>query len=293
MVRVQIPNFRQGIFRAIKSIGFALALALLWSCRTAKLHELDPFAAIGGGADVYLFIPAAGNEDFLEMVLGERVDRHDIQAAIHRTKYFAVGIFTAMNNARKLDETRLCAVGKYPANMAGALFKEKNGWTKFTAENGVNYYSGGISAVSIPNNSAAFLALSEKPETSMKAFLENVHGNEPVGFSEKFDLFIKGERPGTVGLFIKNPNFLLASFLGADLKLPVNTSEIYLRKSETDETYRYNFSIETGNKMTAFALSLLLRGTLNAQLETKGATVFIEDGKLTKEEIAAILKKIF
>lgn len=282
--------------KTLNGIRFAclvFVFCFLFSCQTIRVKEIDPFSAIGEGADVYVFLPTAGNENFLEMILGTRVDRQDIKMAIDRTKSIYAGFFNSASSPRKAEEALVCAVGRYPANMAGSIFKEKNGWTRYTAKNDVNYYSGGMSAVSIPNDSNAFLALSDKPETSMQFFLDNASSEKIVPLSQKYNLFVENPVAGTVAIFIKNPNFFIAKILGVDLQLPVKASEIYLTKNTGESTYNYDFSVETGNNMTAFALSLLLKKTINADVKTSGATLFIENGKLTEEDLATLLKQTF
>lgn len=45
--------------------------------------------------------------------------------------------------------------------------------------------------------------------------------------------------------------------------------------------------------MTAFALSLVLRGTLQADVKTSGMTVLIENGKLSEDDLGDLLEKVF
>lgn len=264
----------------------------VFSCKTVYIKELVPFNAIGNGADVYVFLPTAGNEKILELLLGKRLERQDIKIAISRTKTLHIGLFTKVNSPRKTEETLLCAVGSYPANMAGSIFKEKNGWIKYTAKNNVNYYSGGISAVSVPNNQNAFLALSNTPETSMQFLLDNSTSTEVVSFSQKYNLLVENPIAGTVSIFVKSPNFFIEKLLGVDLQLPVKTSEIYLTKNKQDLSYSYDFSIETGNKMTAFALSLLLKKAMNANVKTENFTIFIENGTISEQQLALFFKQL-
>jgi hypothetical protein len=284
---------RKKAYSVITRVAVLFVIAIFASCKTITISEVAPFPAIGDGADVYVFLPVDGNKVFLDKVLGDRTERQDIKEALKRTKKIYAGLFSQATSPRKKDEVLVCAVGNYPANLAGMAFKEKNGWTKYIASNSVSYYSGGISAISIPNNSSAFLALADEPEHSMKRFLEDGKSEKIVPFSENFDRFVETTTKNAVGIFIKNPNFFIAKMLGTDLQLPVTTSEIYLLKDAENGMYSYNFSIETGNKMTAFALSLLLRTVVNADVKTADKTVLVENGKLSETDLGNLLQKIF
>ena len=286
-------TWKKNYARIIRAVFAGLFAVGVVSCKTTPVPDIDPFAAIGDGADVYVFLPVNGNSAFLEKILGNRAERKDIKTALARTKKIYAGVFNRKTAPRKKDETLICAVGNYPANLAGMAFKESNGWTKYIAANAVPYYSGGISGVSLPDNKNALLVLADPPEDSIKQFVENSRSEQIVPFSENFDRFVTTTAQDAVGIFVKNPNFLIAKILGTDLQLPVTASEIYLFKKSDSGLYTYSFSIATGNKMTAFALSLVLRGTLQADVKTSGMTVLIENGKLSEDDLGDLLEKVF
>lgn len=279
--------------QVIARLVFVISLLSLFACKTLRVDEIDPFTTIGEGADVYVFLPVEGNEIFLEKILGDRAQQKDIKIALQRTKQLYAGIFSRATNPRGKDETLVCSVGYYPSNLSDMIFLEKNGWTKTTATNGVKYYSGGINSISIPNNKNSLLIIADEPEVSMKSFLGNVGNEKFVAFSENYDTFVKTTTKDAVGIFIKNPNFLITKILGSDLQLPVKAFEIYLIKNHEDNLYNYNFTIETGNRMTAFAFSILLRSYLKADIRTSGASVYIENGKLPSDELGSLLDKVF
>ncbi|MEL3907761.1 MAG: hypothetical protein P1P64_01950 [Treponemataceae bacterium] len=279
--------------QVITKFIFVISLFSLFACQTTQVNEIDPFATIGEGADVYVFLPIDGNEFFLEKILGEKAQQKDIKTALERTEKLYAGIFTQKTSPRAKDETLICSIGDYPAHLADMIFKETNGWTKTQANNGVNYYSGGINSISIPNNKNSLLVIAKEPEVSMKPFLENANNEKFVTFSENYDSFVKTTTKDAVGIFIKNPNFLIAKILGSDLQLPVKASEIYLIKNTEENFYTYNFTIETGNRMTAFALNTILRAYLKADVRTSDAKVYIENGKLTSDKLSNLINKIF
>lgn len=276
-------------FKLIRKIYIGFMLFFLCSCKTLRIAEKDPFQIIGESADVYVFLPTAGNERFLTMILSGWMDKHDIRMALSRTKMLYAGVFTDETGPRQQEELLICALGKYPANMAGSIFKKKNGWTKYTAGKGIRYYSGGIAAVSIPNNQHLFLALSDAPELSMRFLLENKTNEAAVSFSDGFNRFVQDKSSGTMALFITNPNLFIAKAVGTDLQLPIKYSEIYLKKLKDEDSYSYSLLLETGNKRTAFALALILKNAVRAEIKTSGTTVFIENGTIREEELSDFL----
>lgn len=278
---------------AVLASFLLFAVLFTFSCQTIKIKELEPFAAIDKGAEAYIFLPIEGNEAFLHYILAERMNRKDIKMAIARTKNLSIGIFRNSNGENQEAETLICAVGKYPANMASSIFKEKNGWTKYRAKNNVQYYSGGISAISIPNNHNALLALSNDPEKSMDKFLSNADKKKLPSFSENFERFIESNSKASFGVFIENPNLLLEKFIGMNLNLPLKNAEIYVKQEDSKNGYNYNFYIESTNEMTAFVLSTILNAKLNGIVRSSKTTTFIENGTLTDKELSEILKKIF
>ncbi|MBQ7613091.1 MAG: hypothetical protein IJU92_08520 [Spirochaetaceae bacterium] len=269
----------------------SVAALLFFGCKTVQITDIDPFGIIGDKADVYVFMPVDGNEEFLDIILDQKVEKSDLKTALSRTKTISAGIFTSATNVVKKDETLICAEGNYPPSLTGFIFDEKNGWKKSTAANGVAYYSGGINAVSIPNTKNTLLALASQPEETMYRFLERAKNKTSPGFSEAFERFVENPTKGTVGIFVKNPNFLFARILGTDLQLPLQGSEIFLKRQK-DGSYTYDFGIKTSNALTAFGVSLAVRAALNAEVTLDGNTVQVKNGKLPKTQLSDMLKKL-
>lgn len=278
-----------------KKLNYLLFLPLfiftiLTSCKTVKPGFADPFGIIGEDAELYLYLPLEGNRDFVNEILGSMTEEKSIKTALAKTKTIYAGFFAS----KQSPELRVCTRGSYPYTLTDVIFRKQDGWEKHTSPNKYNYYEGGYIDVSIPAVQLACLSLGPSSRQNMDDFLAKLDSPSSPVFSPKFKLMLENTTMNSIGLYATKPNFLLAQMMGVNLELPIKALEIYFNKdSKNPENYKYAFNLETENPTSAYALNLLLRRVLDADISKEGNTLIIENGNISAKRLAGIVRSMY
>ncbi len=277
-----------------KILLLIVLLILFFSCKTPPPPQgiIEPFGVIGDKADIYLYIPVKENrsviEDAFPLAKGD-----DMKAALGRTTEIFSGVFFNGVN----PEVRICMKGQYPYKLAGSFFKKKNGWNPKKTNKGLKYYESEFVDISIPSALIACVGLGDKNRQKMSVILDKLDTPSKPEFSKKFNSVLTSDS-GEIGIFVKNSDYFLSQIIGVHLGLPVGEIEMFLKKSGSpksneEQLYKYDLSIQIENANTAMLLQLFLKKMLGVEVNYIDEFLVVKNREIPESKIVKIVKSMY
>lgn len=280
----------------------ALAAALLLvSCATlprGTVVERDEFAALGGGALLYLRVDTETARPVLEAIAKLLPSDMGVKSAsqlLDRTESAALALFAAGSPRRYLIATR----GRFPTGRGSLSLALNSEWTKQTAASGKKYWrsSSGVS-LAFARDSAL---ISDGEPFGTQAPLDR-----PAAYSSDIDgVLFSG--------WVPDPAVLISGLLseaGAQIRLPIDSLVFTLVRSEEADRFILETRLAAPSPERARSLAIILNlarsslkdnssetAPLVAQLfyeqpALDGKTLILRSSPMTGEEIALLCASI-
>lgn len=248
-----------------------------------KNAPIQPFAASGTEADVYIFAPVSGNEKLLTALLTAFIPENTAQQYLQRTSAFYIGIVYG-----DTPTVTLTSNGIYPVHLSNFLFSKNNGWEKHHHPSYGGYYHSQTADIVLQKN-AAFALLGNGAQ-NIDSFLYRIqHPLMPV-FPVMFQKLLDTGSHGEIGLYARAGALTAAALFGLqDVRLPIESMEFYLKK-DTDASYRYTAVFESSATRIALILKILLGTVLRGTVSVQDTAVLVENASISESELAAFFK---
>lgn len=236
--------------------------------------------------------------------LGEKLSNNS-SVVLPNNLYINSSIEDEEQDIFKLLSYDVCAVGRYPKNIAGLIFNKRRGWQKQRATSGYKYYkkmdmqdakgAPAFSFFSIPSSSLVLFSYNEKNEYKMENLLDRVDSPRPVRFGKEFELSIQqGEDAKDICIYVANPHFFLENLLAIDVDLPIDNLKVYLRRNteKAKEFYNYKIILQMRNITAGFATRLLLSKLLKTQVRIEDNDIIVEKARVSLDRLVQIINKV-
>jgi hypothetical protein len=278
-----------------------VAALVLASCATlprGTVAERDEFAALGGGAVLYLRVDTQRARPVLEAIakqLPSDMGAKRVSQLLDRTESAAFALFAAGSPRRYLIATR----GRFPTGTGAFSLALNSEWRKQTAASGKKYWRS-TSGVSLAFSRDSALISDGEPFGTL------VPLDRPAAYSSYIDgALLSG--------WIPEPAVLISSLLGeagSQIRLPVDSLVFVLVRAEEPDHFVLESRLAAPSPERARSLSIILNlarsslkgnssstAVLMAQLFSEqpaldGKTLILRSTPMTSEEIALLCASI-
>ncbi len=259
----------------------AFAVLAVTACATLPPVSKDQsFAALGGGAVAYVYVPVKPNEKLATGFLSTLTS--DPSAIVGRTDVAYLALFTD-------GSLRAIAEGSYPSSFASVAFPRSKGWTRQKKTGIGAWYENGSAAAALPGNRIACFALGSNGALPQMLTTLRSPSNIPAVPQTFVNDALHAAYDGSISVFSPNPEPFVAALLGPEVTLPIDSATATL--TPAGEAYDLTLLLSAKTERMARAVLTLARlAAPQGEFSASGTEVTLSLAGIPAERLAEFMK---